>query len=106
MSNAEDVPFEIRRADFFAVASAALGVLFAGLAGAPPLGGGSFGVPDVLNGVAGLLWFAIAGYYHFRPDSMNNGIDPAPRAWFEVIGLLIGLSALAVVIEVFLFSTL
>jgi hypothetical protein len=27
-------------------------------------------------------------------------------SWFEVIGLLIGLSALAVVIEVFPFSTL
>lgn len=104
MSTAEDTPFEIRRADFFAVVYTALGLLFAGLAGASLLGDGSFTVPNVANAAAGLLFFAIAGYYHLRPDSMDNGTDPAPRTWFEVAGLLIALGILAIVAEVLLFG--
>jgi len=106
MSNAEGVPFEIQRANFFAVAWAASGLLFVGLAGAPLVDSGSFGIPYAPNAAAGLETFAIAGYYHFRPDSMDNGSDPAPRTWFEVAGLVIALGIFAIIVEVLLFSVL
>ena len=104
MSTAEDVPIEIRRADFFAIAYAVWGVGFTVAAGATLIDDGSFDVPVALNAAAGLLGLGIAGYYHFRPESMDDGTDPAPRTWFEVTSLMIALAILALVAEVLLFD--
>jgi hypothetical protein len=104
MSTAEDVLVEIRRADFFAIANAAWGLLFVSLAGATFVDDGSFGIPVVLNAAAGLLGLGIASYYHLRPDSIDDGTDPAPRTWFEVASLLIALGVLVIVVEFVLFA--
>lgn len=49
MSNAEDVPFEIRRADFFALAWAVLGVFSVTMVTASLVDDGSFDVSNALN---------------------------------------------------------
>ena len=102
MSTAEGVLIQISRADFFAIAYAAWGLLFVVAAGATLIDDG-FGIPVVLNAAGGLLGLGIAGYYHFRPESMDNGTDPAPQAWFEVAGLMIALGVLTIVVGSVLF---
>ncbi|PSP41262.1 hypothetical protein BRC68_15210 [Halobacteriales archaeon QH_6_64_20] len=72
MSTAEDAPFEIRRADFLALAWAVIGAVYLLIELVPFAGG--------------------------RPNRMNKGNEPTPRTWFELAGVLVSLSALALVI--------
>jgi len=95
MSTAEDAPFEIRRADFLALAWAVIGAVYLLIELVPFAGGGS--VDPAFVGI-GLVWFAGAGYCHLRPNRMNKGNEPTPRTWFELAGVLVSLSALALVI--------
>jgi len=102
MGAAEDAPIEIRRADFLALAWAVLGVFYFAVATFSLVSGDPFDVPNVLNVVVSLLWLAMAGYMHYKPDQMDDGTDPAPRTWFEVAGLVITLGVLTIIVGVLL----
>jgi peptidoglycan/LPS O-acetylase OafA/YrhL len=92
MSTAEDGPFDIRRADFLAVAWIVLGVGQLAIGVVSLVDSGSF---DLFYVAIGFAWFVMGGIYHVSPESIRNGTDPAPRTWFELAGFLLVLAILA-----------
>ena len=71
---------------FFVVLWSVLAVTFAGIGLVPLLDSGSVSYGYlIISGVYG----GIAGYYRFHPEPVANPEDPAPRRWFELVGVVV-----------------
>lgn len=82
-----DAEFAImNRRLFFVVLWSVLAVMFAGIGLIP-----FFDNRSVSYGylVTSGLYGVIAGYYRFHPEPVVDPDDPAPRRWFEFVGVVV-----------------
>ncbi len=70
---------------FFVMLWSTLTAIFAGIALVRLLDGGS--VSYGFLAVSG-LYGSMAGYYRFHPEPVAKPDDPAPRRWFELVGVI------------------
>jgi len=71
---------------FFVVLWSVLAATFAGIALIPLFDNGS--VSYVFFVISG-LYGGIAGYCRFHPEPVVDPDDPAPRRWFEFVGVVV-----------------